>query len=545
MPYDKNHVDEAKKKGLFEENVFDSKSLLLDDEEKNKLKNVIIKKSVEENTVVKDEVPEEKQIRNHEKKDINVEINIFEKILIAILTFLGIENLQTYKINKAISQIERYASRLKPPIFNIKTKNITKYFAYSIHDIYLKLFCIKQLYADSVSNSELWNNSEQMNKTGIEILFEGLAGIDSNYVDNRFSQQGIIKVFNDFDNFNAAIEAVNQKVKDYLHSIDKASLGLINSYYTNIIYFKNLIDYDFDQIFKKFDPQFTPSEIPSFIDIVGEAVSPYLASLEEAILQIDLSLDNFYLFKNLEFVSKILSVSSKSYVLLNQEITGIDNSILPGINNFDNELALLLDSLKELLYNNSITCLLQIIRRDPVYSPVFIHTKYDLYKNYCEAFEKRIKNIINNTIKEKKQKQIENTIKKVFNTIKWAGIYNADFSEKIENDGFLDFIYCYHIGMANTFLNLYYDEMVKNVLNIVSMSGVFTEKFFKKNVSDAFYRMEKFEEKFKEFLFEMNPEGIEGKKIIDLLSRKEENRGELKKSLERNIMSVNNKARSF
>lgn len=105
MPYDKETIEQAKKKGIFEEKVFDSKALMLNEEEKNKISGEITKKMNGPTNL--SEYPESKSKRNEEIKEFNVELNFIEKIIISILSYLGFLNIQNYKLNKAIHNLEK------------------------------------------------------------------------------------------------------------------------------------------------------------------------------------------------------------------------------------------------------------------------------------------------------------------------------------------------------------------------------------------------------------------------------------------------------
>ncbi len=544
MSYDQYSVDQAKKKGVFNDKVFDPKALQLSEEEKARIQKNAAKIPPEEAESKASETISPKTGKTSGKKEIQVELNFFEMVYVFFLSLFGIQSVENYKIHKALKIIEKNLNRHKPPVYNPSTQHITKYFAYKIHDVYLKILTLKKIIEKTLDNQDAWNNSDQIQKTGIEIFFEKIMNINSKEVDNKFSYQGISRVIADFESVRLAEDAVKRSVNEYLSMIEKTSIEAANKIYTNLIYIKNLTDFDFIQFFKRFDSQFNPGISPAFNDISGEALLPYLSQLEENLLQIDLSMDNVLVFKTLSDVANYLSILSVPSA--NAEETEKENDApISAAEKLENELIICFDSLKDILSKNYFTLLLQLIKEDPGYLPAFIHTRYDLYKIYWDTFDQRTDFIAKYILKEKKLKKIESLVKKIFASIKWVGIYSIEQSKKIEEMDTIGFIYCYHLGIINTFLMNLYDESIKSILNLTVTNGLFIEKYFQKTVSDTFYTMEKFEEKIRDFNFDMNSDGVAGKKIVNLMSKKDINPAEIKKTLERNVAYANTKAKEL
>ncbi len=543
MSYDQNSVDQAKKKGLFNDKVFDPKALQLSSEEKEKIQKDINRHQPE---VEEPPFPQEQLSSNakpFEKKEFYVELNFFEKIYIVFLSFFSRQGVYNYRLNKALKNIEKSLNKYKPSVFNSSTQRITKFFAYKLHDVYLKILALKKVMEQPL-NSESWDNPEQIHKTGLELLFEKIMDINSKEVDSNFSYQGIGRIIADFESSMKAGNAVENSIKAYLASLDKKSTEAANKIYTNLMYIKNLTEYDFISLFKRFDPQYNPGVSPAFNDIAAEALLPYLSDLEDILLQIDLNLDNVLIFKNLFDVSSFMAMTSEPSLIIEEGKMNNDNdsSVRERI---ENEFYQCFDALKDLLTKNYFTQLLQLIKRDPLYTPVIMHTNYDIYKLYCEIFEERINFIAAFIMKEKRTKKIDIHVKKIFTVFKWAGVYSIETSAKIEELGLIGFIYCYHLGIINTFLNTIYDETMKSILNLTVTNGLFIEKFFQKTVSDTFYSLDKFEEKLRDFIFDMKDEGVTGKKISSLLLKKEGNQIETRKTLERNTAYANTKAKEL
>lgn len=547
MAHDKDTIDAAKKKGVFKDNPFDPMALGLSQDEKSKLQKDLSRISKEMSDELPMPVLDDKK-KQAAKKSHEEPLTLVEKIILFFLSFVGVDA-EEYRTNKAVRGIEKEISRIKPPIYNTSTKRVTKYFAYKIYDMYLKLFTLKKIYDKTLGNAPVWNNPQRLQKSGVEILFESLAGIKSAEVNERFSMQGIGKTISEYESVYLASESVEKSAKTYLDSIDKGMIDGINKSYTNIIYFKDLIEFDYVQFFRRFDNSFKYGSIPNFTDIIGDALADYLDGLEESLIQLDLDMKNIQVFKTLQEAAQQLEVSTDSDEKTEDDAEQVqykdkaaDGSAQEKNTKLESDLVLLFENLKDMTYRNYITLLIRIIRKDPEYKPSFIHTKHDFFKIYAEAFLTRVRNATRENIKYKKRQKIEENIKKSFNVVQFVGIYNPVLSQKLEENGFTGFNFNYQVGVVNTFLNAYYDEIIKNIINTVMMSGVFMDKHFQKNISDNFYEMEKFEQKFRDFSKDIDQEGVTAKKILTELARKDITPAEQKKSVDRLIVTLNGKA---
>ncbi len=542
MSYDQYSVDQAKKKGLFNDNVFDPKALQLSDEEKQKLQKDLSKHPDAAETAGP-EILTRKIQKAPDIKTFYVELNFFESIFLFFLSIFGKNIAMNYRLNKALKVIERTLTKNKPSVFNPGTQRVTKFFAYKIHDVYLKILMLKKVIENTLGDAESWGNPERIHKTGVELFFEKISNINTKEVESNFSYQGLGRIIADFESSKTAENAVERSINAYLTSIDKSTIETANNIYTNLIYIQNLADFDFISFFKRFDPEFRPGISPAFGDITLEALQPYLSDLEQSFLQIDLSIDNVQMFKALSDVGYFMSMLMEPSKII--EESRPENSNGNAIKNRENDFIVCFDAIKDIMTKNYLTLFLALIKKDPVYSPAIIHAKYDIFKIYCDTFKERASFITKFILKEKRIKKLETFIKKNFNSIQWAGIYNIETSGKIEEFDTIGFIYCYHLGIINTFLKTVYDDILKGIMNLTVTNGLFIEKYFQKTVSDTFYSMEKFQEKLRDFIFDINVEGVSGKKILNLLMKKEGNPVETKKTLDRNVSYENIKAKEL
>ncbi len=527
MPYDEYTVRKAKEKGIFQDKVFDPRVLQLSEEEKEKLQKELDKTSLELEKK-KDGVHTLKT--NLSDKDLDVKLGFFEKIWIFILSFFGITSLTEYKINKSLHFVEKQITKIKPPIYNRGTKKLTAFFAFRIYNIYTQLGIIRRLMENTLNSLE-WANSEQIRKTGVELFFEKICMVNSSVIDEKFSSQNIQRVLNEFGSLKLAWEGMEDAIKKHFETFSRETIENANALYTNILYIKRLAEYDFSQFLKRFDPEFSLKTTPNFIDVAGEALVGYLMELESIFIQIDFSVNNLDLIKKLIEVEKFMLISTNEAELLDDEL-------------MDEEIINLLTNLKNIAYDSSLTNLIRIFKRDPLYNPVVLHTTFDVFKVYCDVFYRRMKYIIEFTFKERKLKEVENYINKVFNVIEWVGIYNPEISASLESRGFGSFDYVYHIATVNTFLINHFRTGIKNFLSLALLSGFFLDKFFQKTLSELTYDLEKFEEKFNDFYMDMQKDGNTAKKVMGYLERRDIT-NDIKKTVERVVTSINTNAKEI
>jgi hypothetical protein len=543
MGYNKNSVYQAKKRGVFQNNIIDPSVLNLEDDEKKRLREDFSKA---QRDMAKDKQPDQMENKrtgnNKPEKEINIELTWFEQVVCFLLSLFKIQSIQDFKVEKALKSIEKDILRMKPSIYNASSKRVSKFLAFNLYDFYSKAAPIKQIFERTMNNSSLWNNVKQFQKTGLEMLFEKLMNYNSQEIDSKFSLQGIAKIINEFESIKEASQIIDKAIYNYINTIDPTSAEFTNKIYTNILYIKKLLDFDFVQLFKRFDSQFSEATSPYFIDIAGDAIVPYLVVLEEDWMQVDLNLDNVSVFKTLAEIGNILCISAQGSTQ-NQDQEEIPKDEAEPTK--PEEIEGFFNVLKDTITRNPFTPLLKLMKRLPDYSPVLFRSKYDLSKLYAQTFEERVKNLVKEVVENKKIHKIEQTVKKIFNSIQWAGLYSNEISSQLQENGSAGFLYIYPIGIANTFISECYEPFTKGLLNIVLMNGIFIEKYFQKSLAENFYDMEKFEDKFREFLFEMSIEGYTGKRISGLLKRQDSSPSETRKNMEKYVTTINTKAKEL
>ncbi len=543
MAYKKDSIENAKNQGIFMDN-FDPHVLAMNEKEKQKMASNLKKsaKDMDVNSL------KEGDIQAREKhtsiQELRVQLSFLEKIIAFFLAAFGIKSTDQYKLDKAIKDIEKKIATVKPVMYSPGTRRLTRYFALRLHDLNMKLLVWKDIYKKTMDNPDRWDDPKN-NKTIVEKLFEKLVEFNSAEIENNFSIEGIKKAVEGIDDVPKAVDMLDKSLYTFVYGIQKPVIEQVNRFYTNLVYIRNLAEFDFNVLLKRFDNAYDPAVTPNFTDIPGDALVNYIKALEEAIFQIDLVVDNHKVLQELYNIAQEYSEEEK---LSDQAQTDPENLLPDGpAKPFDvnTEITALQEDMKNLAYNKMLSYIIQVIRKDPLYTPSFVHTKYDLFKVYVEILEKRIRLVAKKSIKDARIKKVEVFINKLFSDLKWVGIYTSKMAEALENEGYIGFTHPYQISVVYNYLEKYYNTILKNTINILLLNGNFMEKNFQKLVSETFYNMDKFITRFESFVDDMQADGSMGKRLTKLLANKSSKLGENKNTVEKNIVHINGQAKDF
>ncbi len=540
MKYEKDAIEKVKDKGVFTDN-FDPQVLALNDKEKQKMAKNLSKASQEMNvhSLKQGSASVEKK---RAVEEVHVYLNLFEKIIAFFLSVLGIKSTDEYKMDKAIRDIEKKLNNIKPQFFSSSNRRITRNFAFRIHELNLKMVRWRKVFEKTLEDPNNWDDPKK-NKTVIETLFERLVQINSAEIENNFSSEGIQKAVSGIEDVKKAVDMLDKSLYTLVYGIQKDVVEQINRAYTNLVYIRNLAFFDYNSLLKRFDAGYDAAMSPNFTDIPGDALVNYIKELEEHIFQIDLSLDN----------QKVLSILFEIYMDIEKSAQSESEKADPenplpenapiSAMNISEQIRNLQEDMKNLAYNKVLSYIIQVVRKDPLYSPSFVHTRYDLMKLYTEVLEKRIRLIAKKSIKDNRIKKIEVYINKLFQDMQWVGIYTSSMADGLEQDGFIGFTLPYQIAVIYNFLEKYYKTLVKNTINILLLNGVFMEKNFQKLVSETFYNMDKFISRFDTFVEEVQADGPTGKKLTKELTKRNTSIVENRQAVEKIIVHINGQAR--
>ncbi len=524
MPYDKDAIQRAREKGILQNGVFDAKALELEEKEKERLKRELTKLQTKDHEQQKPQPAAAPSPPISEKSPLNVELSLWDRIVLFFLALLGIQAQESYIQYKALRQVHKDLALIRPAIYNRKQKTVTRYFAYKVHELQLKLLFFKPMF--EIMETPQWDTPDQ-GKTGIERLFEALMEVDKEKVFAVFGYESIYRRLK--TNLSSqTVAAIRQDAEEYLASFSSEKKEKANQAYTLLMYMKNLIFYEFDWLLKRFDPSYTVGSEAHFVDIPAEALLSYFTNLEEALLQIDLQVDFLAPFQAL------FSVYDEM-ISMDEDKEKSERETMKAT--FVSQIEALKSTLQEFLYRNYLTLLIRVVKKNPSYFPSFVHIRFDLVQKYTEILGKRLKWLLEKAMKQVRFENVEKNIRAYFPNLKPVGVYTVDRAKELENLGLASFSHSYTLSILKHFFEVYYKEWMHPIFNIVMMNGVFSDEYFRRSISDVFYALDKYQEKLKEFAKSFDVNGEMGSKFLLLIKRREG--AENKRSLERHIVSMN------
>lgn len=529
MPYDREAIQRAKEKGILQNGVFDAKALELDEQEKARLKEELTKVQSQAPSVETKAPLEQTRIGEEGAEAVALlpSLSLWDRIVLFFLALLGIQMQESYLQYKALKQVYKDLSLIRPAIYNKKNRTVTRFFAYKVHDLQLKLLFFKPMF--EMMETPSWDSGEQ-GKTGIERLYEYLMDVDRERVFSLFGYESILsKIRNNLS--SQTVAALRQEAEEFLSSLPKEKKEAANQAYTLLMYMKNLVFYEFDWLLKRFDPAYTVGSEAHFTDIPAEALLSYFMTLEEALMQIDLQQD---------FRKPFEALFAIYQEMLNKAESESEDNITQMKLTFSAQVDALKASLQEFLYRQYLTLLIRVVKKNPSYVPSFVHIRFDLSQKYTEIVGKRLKTMIEKAMKQVRFEMVEKNIHAYFPNLSPVGVYTVDRAKELEQVGLPPFTHSYALAMLVHFFKNYYQQWFQPVLNIVMMNGVFSDEYFRRSISDAFYAVDKYQTKLQELVSSFEPTGDTGSKFLLLLKKREGT--ENKRSLEKHIVSMNGMA---
>lgn len=526
MPYNKKAIQRAKSEGILDNGVFDAKALELDREEKEKLKTELQRVQSQLASSSTQDEPSESPKREEKIFSSVVQLALWDRIVLFFLALLGVQMQESYLQYKALRQVYKDLATIRPAIYNHKTRMVTRYFAYRVLDLQMKLLFFKPIF--EMIETPRWDTLEEK-KTGIEYLCETLMNVDQEKLFAIFGYESILNRLR-ANLSTQTVSLIRQEAEQFIASFSSERREDVNRAYTFLMYMKNLVFYEFDWLLKRFDPSYTVGAEAHFGDIPVDALLAYFTSLEEALMQIDLQLDFHLPLDALFFVYQQVFFAREEE---NDEYEQFKTT-------FSSQVDALKGVIQEFMYKNYLTLLIRVVKKNPSYFPSFVHIRFDLVQKYTEIMSKRLKIMIEKAMRQVKFEKVEKTVHEYFPHITPVGVYTPDHSKELEHLGLPPFTHSYALAILIHFFAVYYKEWLQPVLNVVMMNGLFADEYFRRGISDIFYSADKFQMKIQDFVNSLQREGEQGMKFLSLMKKIEGS--ERKKSLEKQILFLNSSA---
>ncbi|MFN3660619.1 MAG: DUF5312 family protein, partial [Brevinematales bacterium] len=415
MPYDREAIQRAKEKGILQNGVFDAKALELDEEEKARLKEEFAKIQSQTSSGETKTVSQQKEMQKEERESFPFlpSVSLWDRIVLFFLALLGIQMQESYLQYKALKQVYKDLSLIRPSIYNRKNRTATRFFAYKVHDLQLKLLFFKPIF--EIMETPSWDSGEK-SKTGIERLYEYLMDMDKEKVFSIFGYESILSKIRN-DSSSQTVASLRQEAEEFLSSLPREKKDAANKAYTLLMYLKNLVFYEFTWLLKRFDPSYSVGSEAHFTDVPAEALLSYFLTLEEALMQIDLQQD---------FRKPLEALFATYQEMFNKSESEGENSIHQMKLTFSAQVDALKASLQEFLYRQYLTLLIRVVKKNPSYVPSFVHIRFDLNQKYTEIVGKRLKAMIEKAMKQVRFEMVEKNIHAYFPNLSPVGVYTVD-----------------------------------------------------------------------------------------------------------------------
>ncbi|MCX8029617.1 MAG: DUF5312 domain-containing protein [Brevinematales bacterium] len=488
MPYDKEAIDRAKKLGVFERSI-DAEALKTDEAERKKLAEKLKKHTstlapemLAQGNVELVELP----VRRDEI--IEVELSIWDRIIIFLLSLLNVMSSNDYKKSKALRKIEHRLKSYKPVMIDFSKKYLSGDFGKVILSLYEQAKLIRNVFDVFLNNENLWKGVG-VEKSSCEYLFENitdLANVVEKYKD--LNLDFVTKLIEKSQSVKSAIRNIEDNINDILRSIPEDLIKKADNIFNNIVKLREFAYFDFETIVRRFSQT---SDIKrgriSFKSIPPQGLTKYITDLESILLS--LNVDDVY---TLHYVKLMIDYIEK--------YSGTSDRVTEAKNKFTSNF---FQNLNENIRKLNISDVVAYITRDPNHKPFVIKTNYSLFKEFSKIILERYKRIVIDKMEEKNNKMIDKYMNVIFGKpveIQEFGIYSTNVSILFAKSGLPPFLYTKLLGISSYFMKNIWDAFVKDRINTLIVSGVFTEKQLQRTLSELFSKVEPTRNKMNDFV---------------------------------------------
>lgn len=489
MPYDKEIVDRAKKLGVFEKSI-DAEALKTDEKERQKLAEKL-KKSFSSTigpqmSAQGDMELVELPVRREES--IEVELSLWDRIVMFIISLLGLMSSSDYKKGKALKKIEQKLKRIKPYMIDFSRGYLSGEFGRVILSLYDHAKVLRNIFDIFLNNENFWKGIG-VEKSSCEYLFETITDLPN--VVERYkeitNENFLSKVVEKAQSTKSAIKVVEEEVNDTLKLIPDDLVKRADNLFNNIVKLREFAYFDFETIVRKFTQV---SEVKrgkmTFKSISPQGLINHIRDLESVLLSLDVD-DTYtahYVKVMVEYIEKYAPNEK-----INEIKSKLDQNFFSSIN----------DNIRKL----NIVDLVAYISKDPTHKPFIIKTNYSLFKEFSKIFLERYKRTVVKMMEEKNNKLIEKYMNIIFGKsveIQEYGIYSTGVNSLFSKYGLPPFLYTKLLGIAVYFIKNVWDAYMKDVINTLVVSGSFSEKQLQRSLSELMTKVEPVKVKMYEFV---------------------------------------------
>jgi hypothetical protein len=535
MPYDKEVLEKAKKIGFFERKP-DAEYLKVDERERQKLaeklKKATSSTSVAPNTTISGGIEVvELPVRNNEI--LNVQLTFWDRLIMFIISLLGLGTQEEYKKNKALKMIEQRLKRSKPVMVDFSRRYLSGNFGKVILSLYDQAKVLRTIFDIFLNNENIWKGVG-VEKSSCEYLFETITNLESVVEDYKNLNQNIRSIVGKTNSLKTALKIAEDEISRVLKAIPQELVQRANNIFNTLMKFREFAFFDFETIVRKFT---LSSELKggsiSFKPVSPQGLINHLKDLESILLSLEL--DNLYVYEYIKLMVNYVELFTPSAKEMGEIKQKINEEFF--------------NSLRDKINKLMITDVISVIANDPTHKPFVIKTSYSLFNEFTNVLMDKYKRIIVTLMEEKNSKLIEKYLTMMFGKpieIPEFGIYSTNVSKLFSKYGLPMFLYSKAVGVTSLFVKEVWESYLATTLNTLIVSGNFSEKSLQKTLSELYAKVEPVVAKMNSFIKAVE----QGGEYHVLLSRFISNPSLMlnesnKKIIERKVLIINSVAYEF
>ncbi|HOJ64342.1 MAG TPA: hypothetical protein PLE45_07965 [Spirochaetota bacterium] len=283
---------------------------------------------------------------------------------------------------RKLKEIARHLTQLKYKFYNPKKDLILPGFG----NYFYEIFRICQNF------SKFFDVKNHSNTIKI-ILFDSLLTEKQKSLKEKLEKEYIEDLIRNSNDLHKAIEEIKSILNSFVKSFDSEIVKIINTTYNQIVDLSNIINFDWYSLLHKMDSNITETNFnykPNFEPLEGKYVLEDLISINDNIFTLNLNSDWKYVYN---YVSMVYE--DKTLVDL---------------------LKKLISLLKVIKKDDYLTKIIQLISKDPFFSPKDFHSKAKIVQDYISGFQIEIQKIVQETIKLHNKEKLNKLLVEIFKT---------------------------------------------------------------------------------------------------------------------------------
>ncbi len=489
MPYDKEIVDKAKKLGVFEKSI-DAEALKTDEKERQKLAEKL-KKSVSSTVGPQMSAQGDMELIElpvRREETIEIELSLWDRIVMFILSLFGLMSSSDYKKGKALRKIEQKLKKIKPSMIDFSRGYLSGEFGRVILSLYDHAKALRNVFEIFLNNENFWKGIG-VEKSSCEYLFEMITDLPN--VVERYkevsSDDFLSRVVDKAQSTKSAIRVVEEEINGVLKLVPDDLIKRADNLFNNIVKLREFAYFDFETIVRKFTQV---SEVKrgkmSFKSISPQGLINHIRDLESILLSLDVD-DTYtahYVKVMVEYIEKY-APSEK----VNEIKSKLDQNFFASIN----------ENIRKL----NIVDFVAYISKDPNHKPFIIKSNYSLFREFSKIILDRYKRMVIKMMEDKNNKLIDKYMNIIFGKsveIQEYGIYSSGVNSLFSKYGLPPFLYTKLLGIVVYFIKNVWDSYLKDVINTLVVSGSFSEKQLQRSLSELLTKIEPVKTKMYEFV---------------------------------------------